>query len=103
MAMKLQSIMPKPSTGTKTFTPKPTGGPILKSALIFDEIEKEIAKVNKIIIKLLILIYLQNGASIVPKIKGSYVFKITGSDGTVQEWLVDLKSGSGSIKKGSGK
>ena len=47
MAMKLQSIMPKPSTGTKTSTPKSTGGPILKSALIFDEIEKEIAKVNK--------------------------------------------------------
>ena len=49
MAMKLQSIMPKPSTstGTKTSTTKSTGGPILKSALIFDEIEKEIAKVNK--------------------------------------------------------
>ena len=37
------------------------------------------------------------------KVKGSFVFKIKGSDGKVYEWLIDLKSGNGSIKKGSGK
>ena len=34
--------------------------------------------------------------------KGSYLFKIKGSDGNVQEWLLDLKSGEGSLKKGAG-
>ena len=36
------------------------------------------------------------------KIKGSYLFKISGSDGSVVEWLVDLKSGSGSVTKSPG-
>ena len=36
------------------------------------------------------------------KIKGSFLFKIKGSDGKVQEWLVDLKSAPGSVTKGSG-
>lgn len=37
------------------------------------------------------------------KIKGSFLFKIKGSDGKVQEWLVDLKSAPGSVTKGSGR
>ena len=36
------------------------------------------------------------------KIKGSFLFKIRGSDGKVQEWLVDLKSAPGSVTKGTG-
>lgn len=38
----------------------------------------------------------------VKKIKGSFLFKIKGSDGKVQEWLVDLKSPPGSVTKGTG-
>ena len=37
------------------------------------------------------------------KIKGSFLFKITGGDGKVHEWLVDLKSGNGSVTKGTGR
>lgn len=36
------------------------------------------------------------------KVKGSFLFKITGDDGTVHEWLVDLKTGNGSVTKGNG-
>lgn len=36
------------------------------------------------------------------KVKGTFYFKITGSDGTVQEWLVDLKNGNGSVTKNPG-
>ena len=36
------------------------------------------------------------------KIRGSYLFKVSGDDGTVVEWLVDLKSGSGSVTKSPG-
>ena len=36
------------------------------------------------------------------KVRGSYLFKITGSDGTVVEWLVDLKNGNGSVTKSPG-
>ena len=36
------------------------------------------------------------------KVRGSYLFKVTGSDGTVVEWLVDLKNGSGSVTKSPG-
>lgn len=45
---------------------------------------------------------LQEGPSLVKKVKGSFLFKIKGSDGTVHEWLVDLKSGSGSVSKAEG-
>ena len=38
----------------------------------------------------------------VKKIKGSFLFKIKGSDGKVCEWLVDLKSHPGSVTKGTG-
>ena len=38
----------------------------------------------------------------VKKIKGSFLFKIKGSDGKVHEWLVDLKSPPGTITKGTG-
>ena len=38
----------------------------------------------------------------VRKIKGSFLFKITGSDGQVQEWLVNLKTLPGSVTKGKG-
>ena len=44
----------------------------------------------------------QDGPSLVKKIKGSYLFKITTADRTVHEWLVDLKSPPGSVKKGKG-
>lgn len=43
------------------------------------------------------------GPSLVRKVKGTFYFKITGSDGTVQEWLVDLKNGNGSVTKNPGK
>ena len=36
------------------------------------------------------------------KVRGSYLFKITGEDGTVLEWLVDLKNGNGSVTKSPG-
>lgn len=36
------------------------------------------------------------------KIKGSFLFKITGSDGKVHEWLVDLKSPPGTVTRGTG-
>ena len=36
------------------------------------------------------------------KVRGSYLFKIKTSDGKIHEWLVDLSSGSGSVKKGTG-
>ena len=38
----------------------------------------------------------------VKKIKGSFLFKIKGSDGKVHEWLVDLKTPPGTITKGTG-
>ena len=44
----------------------------------------------------------QDGPSLVKKVRGSYLFKVTGSDGTVVEWLVDLKNGSGSVTKSPG-
>ncbi len=44
----------------------------------------------------------QNGASLVKKVKGIYLFKIKGADGTVTEWMVDLKNGNGEVKKGPG-
>lgn len=36
------------------------------------------------------------------KVKGSFLFKVKGPDGKVHEWLIDLKSGNGSLKKGEG-
>ena len=36
------------------------------------------------------------------KVKGSFLFKVTASDGTVHEWLIDLKKGSGSVTKAPG-
>ena len=36
------------------------------------------------------------------KVRGSYLFKVNGNDGTVEQWLVDLKSGSGSVTKSPG-
>jgi sterol carrier protein 2 len=59
----------------------------MKSASFFELIEQQIKK---------------DGPNLVKKIKGSYLFKITGSDGAVQEWLVDLKQGNGSVTKGKG-
>ena len=44
----------------------------------------------------------QEGPALVKKIKGSFLFKIKGSDGKVEEWLVDLKSAPGSVTKGTG-
>ena len=36
------------------------------------------------------------------KVKASFLLKITGTDGVVNEYLVDLKEGSGSFTKGTG-
>ena len=36
------------------------------------------------------------------KVKGSFLFKVTASDGTVHEWLIDLKKGNGSVTKAPG-
>lgn len=36
------------------------------------------------------------------KIKGSYLFKVTGDNGKTVEWLIDLKSGNGSVTKNPG-
>ena len=44
----------------------------------------------------------QDGPNLVKKVKGSFLFKVTASDGTVHEWLVDLKKGSGSVTKAPG-
>ncbi len=44
----------------------------------------------------------QNGADLVKKVKGIYIFKIKTSDGSVTEWKIDLKNGTGSVTKGPG-
>lgn len=36
------------------------------------------------------------------KVKASFALKITGSDGVVNEYVVDLKEGNGSFTKGPG-
>ncbi|KAI6652654.1 Non-specific lipid-transfer protein-like [Oopsacas minuta] len=46
----------------------------------------------------------ENGADLVKKVKGSYLFKITGGPGGLsKKWVVDLKNGNGSVKEGDGK
>ena len=45
---------------------------------------------------------LQEGSSLVKKVKGTYLFKITGDNGNTVEWLVDLKNGNGSVTKNPG-
>ncbi len=37
------------------------------------------------------------------KVKGSFLFKVKGDSGETVEWLIDLKSGSGSITRNPGK
>ena len=44
----------------------------------------------------------QDGPSLVKKVKGSFLFKVTASDGSVHEWLIDLKKGNGSVTKSPG-
>lgn len=44
----------------------------------------------------------KDGGAMVKKIKGTYLFKIKGGDGTTKEWLVNLKTGTGSVTKGPG-
>jgi len=44
----------------------------------------------------------QDGATLVKKVKGIFLFKITGSGGTESQWLVDLKNGKGSVKNSGG-
>ena len=48
------------------------------------------------------LLTTQNGGALVKKVKGTYLFKIKGADGSTQEWLVDLKNGTGAVNKGPG-
>ncbi len=36
------------------------------------------------------------------KVKGSFLFKVTGDKGNTVEWLVDLKAGNGSVTKNPG-
>ena len=45
----------------------------------------------------------QEGETLVKKVKGIFLFKITGSGGTESQWLVDLKHGKGSVKNSGGK
>ncbi len=45
----------------------------------------------------------QDGEKLVKKVKGSFLFKVTGDNGKVVEWLIDLKTGKGSITKSPGK
>ncbi|CAI8052433.1 Non-specific lipid-transfer protein [Geodia barretti] len=65
----------------------PAGGSSLQCDPVFDLIAEKVK---------------EEGASMVKKIKGSFLFKIKGSDGKVYEWLVDLKSPPGSVTKGTG-
>ncbi|XP_019851926.1 PREDICTED: non-specific lipid-transfer protein-like [Amphimedon queenslandica] len=71
----------------KTTVSSSTTGATMKCTPFFDEVETRMKT---------------EGSSMVKKIKGSFLFKITGGDGKVHEWLVDLKSGSGSVTKGTG-
>ncbi|GFO19025.1 non-specific lipid-transfer protein-like [Plakobranchus ocellatus] len=43
----------------------------------------------------------QDGANIVNKVKGVFLFKVKGSDGKEATWTVDVKNGSGSVKLNS--
>ena len=36
------------------------------------------------------------------KVKGIFLFKITGSGGAESHWIVDLKNGKGSVKNTTG-
>ncbi|EDO40559.1 predicted protein [Nematostella vectensis] len=64
-----------------------TGKDGFKSAAVFDEIEKQIKK---------------DGAKFVKKVKGVYCFKIQGGPGGKEGvWVVDVKSGNGSVKFGA--
>jgi len=45
----------------------------------------------------------QDGPNLVKKIRGSFLFKVTASDGSLHQWLVDLKNGNGSVTKEPGK
>ena len=36
------------------------------------------------------------------KVKGSFLFIIKSDDGKEHKWLVDLKTGSGTLKRGAG-
>ena len=38
----------------------------------------------------------------VKKVKGVFLFKITGSGGKENQWIVDLKNGKGSVKNTPG-
>eukprot|EP00731_Ephydatia_muelleri_P018972 Em0011g1012a len=64
------------------------GGAKLKSDAILSLIEERVKK---------------EGSELVKKVKASFLLKITGSDGVVNEYLVDLKEGNGSFAKGTGK
>jgi len=44
----------------------------------------------------------QDGETMVKKVKGIFLFKITGSGGAESQWLVDLKNGKGSVKNTGG-
>ena len=46
---------------------------------------------------------MQEGSKLVKKVKGSFLFKVTGEKGDTVEWLIDLKSGNGSVTKSPGK
>lgn len=49
-----------------------------------------------------LIMWLQEGETLVKKVKGIFLFKITGSGGTESQWIVDLKNGKGSVKKTPG-
>eukprot|EP00698_Gefionella_okellyi_P007153 TRINITY_DN1740_c0_g2_i5.p2 TRINITY_DN1740_c0_g2~~TRINITY_DN1740_c0_g2_i5.p2 ORF type:complete len:181 (+),score=62.41 TRINITY_DN1740_c0_g2_i5:340-882(+) len=58
-----------------------------KSAAVFKQIEDKLKT---------------DGAQFVQKIGAVYAFKLTNASDKQQTWLVDLKSGSGSVRVGSG-
>ena len=46
---------------------------------------------------------IQEGEKLVKKVRGSFLFKVKGDNGKTEEWLIDLKSGKGSVTKSPGK
>lgn len=41
----------------------------------------------------------QEGAELVKKVRGKFLFRVTGAKGLTKEWLVDLSSGTGAVIK----
>ena len=85
----------------------PVAGGKLRSDEIFEEIRKTVDAVSPPLTwkhtATLIILCLQEGETLVKKIKGIFLFKITGSGGRESQWVVDLKNGKGSVKNTPGR